>query len=204
MLLSLLRQCTDHCDLFVLVGDLHRASAHPAGAVSPGGKAQCWSCARPVGQPVLGAALCHQRWRGALQHPGTPGPAAQPDRAGSRPAPGLPRVLLTAPAAASLLACPFSSSGCYRFVFFLCMLGIKCPCSLHVLQIRRYSQGGGARPALVLGTEVVLAEPSAGSHLWGLVSCCWNTRHHCLCGWNSLLQFREKHHNSDHHHNPDH
>lgn len=37
------------------------------------------------------------------------------------------------------------------------MLGIKCPCSLRALQIRCYSQGGGARPAHVLGTEMVLA-----------------------------------------------
>lgn len=47
----------------------------------------------------------------------------------------------------------------------------------------------------------------AGS--WELVSCCWNVRHHCLCGWwarcwNSLLQFREEQHNSDHYHNSDH
>lgn len=36
------------------------------------------------------------------------------------------------------------------------MLGIRCPCSLHALQIRCYSQGGGARPAHILGTEMVL------------------------------------------------
>lgn len=103
-----------------------------------------------MGQPVLGAALRHQRRRGALQHPGPPGPAAQPDRAGGRPAPGLPRVLLTAPAAASLLGCPVISQGSSWFVFVL-----RCLCSLRALQVRGYSQGGGARH--ILGSEMVLA-----------------------------------------------
>lgn len=75
-------------------GDLHGPSPVPAGAAGARGPSERRGGARPVGQPLLGAPVRHQRRRGALQYPGPPLHAEEPDCSGGRPSPRLPHLLL--------------------------------------------------------------------------------------------------------------
>jgi len=96
--------------------------------------AQRGSCARPVGQPGSRAPVHDQRRRGTLQHPGSPRPAAQPDRAGGRPAPRIPHLLFQTNHCTSTLA-----------VYLACIITLSwwktfpvVPCASNVVQSASY------------------------------------------------------------------
>lgn len=75
-----------------LSGCIYEQSPYPSRISNTGGKTEQWSCQGAVGKPVVGAALCHQRWRGALQHPSTSCPLKEPHHTSSRPSSGLSRL----------------------------------------------------------------------------------------------------------------
>lgn len=95
--------------LSLSLGDLHGPSPVPAGAAGARWPSEWWGRAWPVGQPLLGAPVRYKWWWGALQHPGSPVHAKEPNCSGSWPAPRLPH----------LLFCPASLPLPLTNVFFL-------------------------------------------------------------------------------------
>lgn len=65
---------------FTLLGRLHCKGPGASGAPGARREAECRGCSRPVGQSLMGTALRHQRWWGALQYPSSPTPLEEPHR----------------------------------------------------------------------------------------------------------------------------
>lgn len=63
---------------FTLPGRLHLEGPDASGVVRAHREAERWGGSRPVGQPLVGAAVRHQRWWRAVQYPGPPAPAEEP------------------------------------------------------------------------------------------------------------------------------
>lgn len=115
--------------LSLSLGDLHGPSPVPAGAAGARGPSERWGRPWPVGQPLLGAPVCYKWWWGALQHPGSPVHAKEPNCSGSWPAPRLPH----------LLFCPASLPLPLTSVFFFCP-----SCETYLREGRGFSEGDTA------------------------------------------------------------
>lgn len=77
-------------------GGVYEPCVVSAGESGPGGSFEWGGCEGPVGQPVMGATVCHEWWRGALQHSGPSCDAEEPDRSSSWPTSGIPYLLISA------------------------------------------------------------------------------------------------------------
>lgn len=98
-------------------GYLHWAGPVPTGAVGASRPSKRRGRPGPVGEPLLGTPVRHQRRRGAVQHPGAPFHAPKSDCSGSRPSSGIPHLLLGPPS----LPLPLTWGPCCPFSFKLQM-----------------------------------------------------------------------------------